>query len=172
MKNILHRYNLFIFCFIGMMVFAYLPVMGVSPNVTYSVTNVTCNAGNNGTITTTVSGGTSPYTYLWSNNETTDQIINLSATTYTVTVTDNSSQTATVSIMITQPLPLTASITGTLTICAFDSTILSTQLYAGYLWSTGETGQSILVKPSTDTSYEVTVTDVNGCTTSASATVT
>ena len=47
----------------------------------------TCT-GSDGTATATVSGGTSPYTYSWSNSHTTAAITGLAAGTYTLTVTD------------------------------------------------------------------------------------
>jgi hypothetical protein len=66
--------------------------------------NVTINGGNNGWVETTrVSGGTPPYTYLWSNGETTDKIDTLTANTYTVTVTDMNSCTSTASFPVQQP---------------------------------------------------------------------
>ncbi len=49
---------------------------------------VNCTGGNNGAIDLTVSGGTSPYTYNWSNGATTQDISNLAVGSYTVTVTD------------------------------------------------------------------------------------
>ena len=42
----------------------------------------------NGQATVNPSGGVSPYTFLWSNGQTTQTIINLTAGTYTITVTD------------------------------------------------------------------------------------
>ncbi|MDR2651028.1 MAG: T9SS type A sorting domain-containing protein [Prevotellaceae bacterium] len=50
--------------------------------------NVLCNGENTGAITTTVKGGTPPYTYIWSNGETTPEIHNLSMGGYVVYVRD------------------------------------------------------------------------------------
>lgn len=57
-------------------------------STTISQTNNTCLAGNVGTATVSVSGGITPYTYLWNNGMTTATITNLTQGTYTVTVTD------------------------------------------------------------------------------------
>lgn len=53
--------------------------------------------------TVTATGGTAPYTYLWSNSQTTQTATDLTAATYTVTVTDAASHVADTSITITQP---------------------------------------------------------------------
>lgn len=53
-----------------------------------SSTDETCTTCNDGTVVVTPAGGTSPYTYLWSNGSTTDSISNLAPGTYTVVVTD------------------------------------------------------------------------------------
>lgn len=47
------------------------------------------NCTNNGSITTSVYGGTPPYSYFWSDSATTQNIQNLSAGTYNLTVTDS-----------------------------------------------------------------------------------
>ena len=64
--------------------------------------NATC-AGGDGSINLNVSGGIAPYTYLWNNGATTQDISGLSAGTYSVTITDSKGCTATESAMITQP---------------------------------------------------------------------
>ncbi len=51
-------------------------------------TNITCLIDNNGSANVTVFGGTAPFTYIWSNGETTDQIDSIFAGQYTVTVLD------------------------------------------------------------------------------------
>src|SRR5208283_1080427 len=51
--------------------------------------NVLCNGGNNGSAASSISGGTTPYTYLWSNNQTNASAINLTVGTYSLTATDN-----------------------------------------------------------------------------------
>ncbi len=50
---------------------------------------------NNGNITLTTSGGTAPFTYLWSNSATSKDLINVPSGSYTVTVTDVNGCTAT-----------------------------------------------------------------------------
>lgn len=53
-----------------------------------SVTTTDVKCGNLGSATAVVTGGTSPYSYLWSNNSASDYIFGLNPGTYSVTVTD------------------------------------------------------------------------------------
>ncbi|NDJ00212.1 hypothetical protein GWA97_14135, partial [Flavobacterium sp. LaA7.5] len=68
--------------------------------------NVSCNAGSNGAVDLTVTGGTAPYTYLWNTTATTQDLSGLTAGTYEVTVTDANGCTATASVTVTQPTVL------------------------------------------------------------------
>lgn len=52
------------------------------------IINVGCNGNNSGEIDVDVVGGTGNYTYSWSNNDASQDIINLAVGTYTLTVTD------------------------------------------------------------------------------------
>ncbi len=155
-----------------------VPFNGAPPltAVISGTTNVSCFGGNNGTATVEASGGTSPYTYLWSNSQTTQTAINLTAGTYTVTVTGSGgSGTATASATITQPTALnaSASVSGVITCLTPEVTATATasggtQPYS-YLWPDGQTGSQAGI--TSGGTYVVTVTDGNSCTKTASVTV-
>ncbi len=84
-------------------------IMGGGTPLTASIsskTNVSCFGGSNGSITVTANGGSTPYTYLWSDGSTNNPATGLTAGAYTVTVTDNGGSTATASASISQPSQL------------------------------------------------------------------
>lgn len=68
--------------------------------------NLSCNAGSDGTITTITTGGTQPYSYLWSNGRTNPNLLNVVAGTYTLTVTDAQGCTTTTTHTLIEPAPL------------------------------------------------------------------
>lgn len=150
------------------------------PALTASSTqnNVTCNGGNNGSATASMNGGSAPYTYSWNTAppQTTPTANNLSAGTYQCTITDANGCTAQVSVTITQPSPVSLSITCGDSICAGDSTLLTASASGGtipysYNWMPGNlSGPSVPVSPATSTVYTVSVTDANGCNLFASQT--
>ncbi|MBK8723277.1 MAG: hypothetical protein IPL95_13710 [Saprospiraceae bacterium] len=74
------------------------------PSVSCTPTQPTCAAPNGGSVSTFVTGGITPFTYLWSNGVTASSITNIGAGTYTVTVTDNNSCTATCSTILNAPV--------------------------------------------------------------------
>lgn len=72
---------------------------------TTAIIDVSCHNGNNGSVSVTATGGTGAYTYLWSNSgETTSSVGDLTAGTYTVTITDQNSCSVTVSAVVKQPV--------------------------------------------------------------------
>ena len=138
------------------------------PTLSITSQNVTCNNSNNGSATVNVVAGNPPYTYLWSNGQTSSQIVNITAGTYSVTVTDGNGCTSTSQTTITQPQPITATYnitnvgcfgasTGAITI----SPLGGTAPYS-YTWSNGASTQTVTNLSSG--TYSVTITDANNCT--------
>jgi len=81
----------------------------ISASIT-AFTNVSCFGGSDGTATVTPSGGTTPYSYVWSPIGGNGPIANnLPIGSYTVNVTDNSGCTASATVTITQPPQLSIS---------------------------------------------------------------
>jgi hypothetical protein len=74
---------------------------------TFTSVNATCFGSTNGSINLTVTGGTTPYTYAWSNSATTEDLTGLSAGTYSVTITDANLCSTTNSVEITEPSAIT-----------------------------------------------------------------
>ena len=140
--------------------------------------NVNCTGGNNGSISLNVSGGTSPFSYNWSNGATTQNISGLTSGSYAVTITDANGCTFSLSEIITQPsTSLSSAITSSQNINCFGNATGSIDLSANggttpynYNWSNGATSEDLnAIAAGT---YTVTITDANGCTSSQSATLT
>ena len=151
-------------------------ISGVNVSITASA-NVTCFGGNNGSATALASGGTAPYTYAWAAAPATGTnatVSNLTAGSYTVTVTDNNGCTDTAIVHITQPAPVVVTSQGT-TICPGKTATLTgigsggTPAYT-YNWTPGGSGQTITVSPPATATYTVIATDNNNCA-SAPATI-
>ena len=132
------------------------------------VTNVKCANGNDGAINLTVIGGTSPYTFHWSSGPVTEDISNLTAGNYTVTITDAASCTLTNSWQVTQPSALSLS-GGSLPVLCNGGNTGSIGITPGggtppytFKWSNSATIEDI--SGLTAGNYTVTVTDHNLCT--------
>jgi len=139
-------------------------------------TDVSCNGGANGSASVTVSGGTLPYTYAWSpTGGTGASASGLNAGSYTVTVTDNSGCISTQVFNITEPPAVSASIvSATPATCGSNNGSATAGGTGGtgsytYSWSSG--GTAATENNLAAGSYTVTVTDANGCASTATATI-
>ena len=148
-----------------------------NPNST--ITDVTCFGGSDGAIDITISGGTPPYTYSWSNGATTQDLTNIPAGNYTITVTNSLGCIQTKLKVVNQPTQITVSSTNTQPSCntangaltgAIDLTASGGTGSLTYLWSSGQTTADLTGLGSG--TYTVTVTDANGCTATFTTTLT
>jgi hypothetical protein len=137
-------------------------VAGFSFSISTTVANCT-----NGTATAgSVTGGTAPYSYLWSNGSTATGITGLTMGSYNLTVTDATGCSATNYAEVMQAITISAPVTATPATCtAADGAVIAfgsggMPPYA-YLWSNGATTAS--QTGLTEGYYTVVVTDANGC---------
>lgn len=135
---------------------------------------VKCNGQNNGIAVASANGGTPSYVYSWNTGQSTSTASGLNAGNYTVTVTDNLGCTGSATITISEPAALTPTVTTTPEYCmqsngsATANTSGGTPAYS-YNWNTGNSTASI--SGLMQGVYSLTITDNNGCTTTAQANI-
>lgn len=131
---------------------------------------------NNGTASAAPTGGTPPYSYQWSNNQTTQNISGLAPGGYTLSLTDFNGCTTVQTVSVSALVCTLSAAVGTEAVsCSGGANGTATASIAGaigtatYLWSTGATGLAItgLVAGT----YTVIATDASGCTSTATGTV-
>ena len=146
-----------------------------APSVTATGTDPTSCGTNDGTATATATGGTSPYTYSWSNSAITSGITGLTGGTYALTVTDANSCTANTSVTLSAPGTPTLTMVNTDLDCYGDNNGTAGVTVSGgispytYNWSNGQTVSIITGLPSG--LYSVTVTDGSACIATGSVTI-
>jgi len=137
--------------------------------VTGIVTNASCNGSATGSVELSVEGGTSPYSFSWTNGSIEEDQSSLLAGVYEVTVTDANGCQVVDEFTISEPASTISAISTVTDIACFSSATGSIELTVeggtspyDYNWTNGssEKDQSDL---QTGT-YQVTVTDANGCT--------
>jgi gliding motility-associated-like protein len=145
--------------------------------------NVSCNSGNDGLLSWTVSNGTAPYSFSWDNSSSTLASANdLSVGAHVVTVTDLNGCTATFSATLNEPSPLQISfLTNDLMICPENEATLEVTGTGGsspytFTWFQNGvyigTGSSIVVDPSvTNSQYCVVMSEACGSPTTDSCMV-
>ncbi|MEI6409503.1 MAG: hypothetical protein WCR52_08980, partial [Bacteroidota bacterium] len=138
------------------------------PTPTAVTTQSTCDMAN-GSINASVTGGVSPYTYIWSSGQTTQDLSNIAAGDYTLTVTGANGCTNTLEVTVSNNNPqinITA-VTTPNTVCnatpngSINVSVSPNGTYT-YIWSTGQTTQDLTaLSPG---SYTVTVSAGGSCT--------
>ncbi len=144
--------------------------------LTYTdITNPSCPSSSDGAIEIGINGGTPPYSYLWSNGAASEDIYNLTAGFYTLTVTDSDAAMASFSFQLMDPdmMELTVVCTNE-TAENLENGTAEVQVSGGvgpydFQWSNGSNLQFIIYLSPDD--YCVTVTDDNGCVANACCTV-
>ena len=149
----------------------------IQPQSGASYSPVTCSNSCDGGLYFFPTTGTPPYTYNWvPGNYTTQNVSNVCAGTYTVTVTDVNSITVVDTAIIPQPPVLNVNATNTNLLCYGNTNGTANVVASGgvpnyaYSWSTGATTTSI--NNLTNGTYIIYVTDANGCTKTDTVTVT
>jgi hypothetical protein len=136
--------------------------------LTQVTTNISCNGLSDGYINLIVSGGTQAYTYLWNTGDTTQDLSNIPAGSYHVTVTDANGCVGSLTVLVTQPSALVGvsgvatnilchgAATGSIAVQGTGGTGIYT-----YLWNNGSTAATL--SGVSAGIYSVTVRDNNGC---------
>lgn len=137
-----------------------------------NVTHHDC-ATSKGSINLGPSGGAPPYTYTWSNGATTEDVSNLDAGTYMVTIHHLGGTCHSPFSFAVNSDPATTDLGTDKTVyrgyAPAECTTLNPESSGGaapytYAWSTGATSSTLNVCPTSTTTYAVTVTDARGCT--------
>ncbi len=132
-----------------------------------------CAIEKSGAVELVVSGGLAPYSYVWSDNATSDKRTNLDAGEYSVTVTDANSKKSIASITFDSPKPITISTNMTEVKCKGESTGKATVLVTGgqspYTYNWADEQHQVLVSKTNQANnlaagtYFVTISDANSC---------
>jgi gliding motility-associated-like protein len=137
------------------------------PGLTFNNTNTNCGLGNGYVNLTTLSGGMPPYTYLWSNGATTQDLNNVPADTYTVTVTGINGCSITESVVL-DDTPLLFDYSALITdhnACDTSNGQINLSLFPSnltYQWSNGATTK--ILKNLEPGNYTVTISAGGTCT--------
>jgi len=143
-------------------------ISGATALVSSNTINVpiTCFGASNGSISVSATGGTAPYSFVWSDGFVGANHVGLAAGSYSITTTDANGCTDIQNINFTQPSVITATLTSTNSSCGGNiggADVLPTGGIPPYtyLWSNAATTSNISTLSSGI--YTVTVTDNNGC---------
>ena len=126
------------------------------------VTSVSCFGYADGAIDLTVTDGTPPYTFNWSDGSSTEDLTSVIAGPYTLTITDGNGCQGSISSNVVQPPFFEVDILGNTSLCIGDAIILTASNGVNFIWSTAETSSEITIQPGTSTNIWLTAFE-NSC---------
>lgn len=148
----------------------------ISPGITGDLTsqNPLCHNSATGSISLNISNGTAPYSPVWSNGATTNNIVNLTANYYCVTITDAALCRLILCQTLVEPAQLVTTATTVATECGKSEGEINLSTTGGtpnytYQCSESHSGSHITgLHPGT---YTITTIDANNCTETIQATI-
>lgn len=154
-------------------------VIGQTDSITLNVNNstVSCNGSCDAVANVVPSGGTAPYTYLWADGQTTSSVSGLCFGASSVTVTDANGCQKVENFTISSPNILSVTTNNTDVACNSDTSGTATVIPVGgtspytYQWDDPASQNTATATGLAAGTYNVTVTDANGCFTNASVTI-
>jgi gliding motility-associated-like protein len=137
-------------------------------NITESHIDILCFADSTGEIDLTVTGGNGVFSYAWNNGELTEDLVNLPAAIYSITVQDTIGCSESLTVVLNEPIAgLSASSIQTNVLCfgsltgAIDVTTQGGELPYSYSWNSGQNSEDISSVLAGN--YALIITDNNGC---------
>jgi len=141
-----------------------------------------CFGDPNGSLKLEINGGTEPYRYTWSNGDSTEKVVGLSAGAYNVTVTDKNNCTTIINDNLNEPTMLSANITVVKEVSCkggsdgmLDLTVNGGTIPYTFEWLKSSNVLSETTEDLQDLSadtYSAIVTDANNCKTSSAGVIT
>lgn len=136
--------------------------------ITAIIDDVNCYGMSDGAVDISVSGGTTPYSYSWSNGTSTEDLTSITADDYILTITDGNLCSLTETFSVPQPIePLVATVTPVSVKCnggtdgEISSTVTGGTAPYTYQWSNGSLLPELI--GISGGVYDLTVTDAKGC---------
>ena len=138
------------------------------------VEQIECNGTSAGAIEVEVKGGVEPYQFAWNTGETKQNLDNIGAGTYTVSIQDANGCSQTLTAIINEPPKLVSSLVSTKNVSCFNGNdgYINIAVMGGvapyqYQWNNSAASQDLAAIPAGN--YTVSVTDANGCNISLSS---
>jgi Secretion system C-terminal sorting domain/SprB repeat len=145
----------------------YGTVLPLTMGLNAAVTNVSCNGGNNGAIDLTITNGPASYNLVWSNGYSSEDLSNLKAGTYTVTLYETGGCSYYASFTVSEPDPIQVTFSKTQPTCGNSNGDITAYPAGGsgtyfYNWTfNSTTSNQITAIPSGI--YELKITDGFAC---------